>query len=1185
MGFFFGGHSTTTCSDMIGDFQINSASYGEIVPEILGTTRVSGNVIYWDDFTAHEHSYTQRTGKGGGSKHTSITYTYTVAAAIGLCEGPIEGVGKVWRNKEIYTYPHDNIELTLFDGSYGQSPWPYVIGKHPDKALPYSGLAYMAGVVDLGDSGALPNFNFEVRGKLLNSGDGIDVNPADYIVHILKSIGIDDANIVGLNNYRTYCREADILISTPPDSNGKKAQTIINEIADITNSYLFWSNDSLKIVPLADTAIGQWDPNLEVQYDLTVDDFIPNSNGELIVFKRKDTAETYNQATVEFINRANGYEKETVTFDVLADIQKHGVKPARCKPAHYLFTKSRAQYYAEQLAMKYLYGKTQYTFKLDWAFCRLEPGDLVTLTDESCQLVKQVVIITSVTESSDGELVLTAIGRPPGAYTPAKYVVHENERPFIDYNKPADNTIPVIIQAPSDLTATGMEVWVGGSGSSNNWSGADVYVSDNNTAYKRIGTLTNTARFGTLLTACTDNERELVVKITGNLSSGTVIDAERGNTVCWLGGECFSYEKAMLIDKNTYKLIGCIRGQYNTVASGHDVGTTVLRLDEALLKVPYKKEDIGKKIWVKFASINMFGAATQDLADVKSYEFDIKPYYIPDVSNYTLFTKYYDLGKGVSTFDVIAKFNVPSLEHLDTVECWYREKGTEEWQFGGDGNGQIAISGCEIGHMYEVKLLVRDKFRNYSQGVVKTIAVEMKAEVPNAPDNVSISIKSVIKVSWAEVQNATVDYYEVRTNPYTDITDGLLGRTSGTSFEPELVERKGSIYVIAHNPFKGYGTAAKVEYNVPKPKPPKRVYTRTTLDGFSVSFDAVPDTCKSALVYIDGEAYKTISNSLYFTRDVGIYKVEVAYVDLFGEGSKSLYTQAQVTKTIDPSVLKNVKITEDNLSNSLQQTLSNLKDYDPTTTVNKLLAPIKKDLNGLETTVANNKQDVQSQILQNTNAITRLVTSTSDNKNTITKIQESVNGVKTTVADVAKKQDGIDTKIVDVEHSINGVQSTVSNMQTSVNSATNTVNTLSSKVTQTEKSITSVVSQLNGDPSKSEFTAITQLNNALGLKVGKGDLISSINASPDSIKIKSSLIKIDGTTQIGNNVITKNMIQTGAITADKLNVSTLSAISADFGTFDTETKNGKVKFSGSLIEVYDKKGNIIVRIGDWSDEQ
>ena len=62
------------------------------------------------------------------------------------------------------------------------------------------------------------------------------------------------------------------------------------------------------------------------------------------------------------------------------------------------------------------------------------------------------------------------------------------------------------------------------------------------------------------------------------------------------------------------------------------------------------------------------------------------------------------------------------------------------------------------------------------------------------------------------------------------------------------------------------------------------------------------------------------------------------------------------------------------------------------------------------------------------------------------------------------------------------------------------------------------------------------------------------------------------------------MIQTGAITADKLNVSTLSAISADFGTFDTETKNGKVKFSGSLIEVYDKKGNIIVRIGDWSDE-
>ena len=344
MGFLFNrGKNTTNRADMIADFQINSASYGEVVPEVLGTTRLSGNIIYYDDFTPHEHRSTTRTGKGGGSKHTEITYTYTVACAIGLCEGPIAGIGKVWRDKEIYTYPSEKIELTAYNGDYGQTPWPYVLSKHPEKALPYSGLAYMAGVVDLGERGSLPQFNFEIRGKLLDTGDGIDVNPADYIVHVLKSIGIDDVSIDGLENYRAYCKAADILISTPPDSKSSKAQNVINDIAEITNSLVFWSTDRLKIVPLADKPIGDWSPANQIQYNLTADDLIPASDGQLIVYKRKDSSETYNQATVEFINRANSYEKETVSFEVVADVQKNGLKPASKKTAHYLYTKTRAQ--------------------------------------------------------------------------------------------------------------------------------------------------------------------------------------------------------------------------------------------------------------------------------------------------------------------------------------------------------------------------------------------------------------------------------------------------------------------------------------------------------------------------------------------------------------------------------------------------------------------------------------------------------------------------------------------------------------------------------------------------------------------------------------------------------------------------------------------------------------------------
>ena len=50
---FWRSHNSTTTAERINEFQINSASYGEVVPEVLGTTRQSGNVIYYDYFTAH----------------------------------------------------------------------------------------------------------------------------------------------------------------------------------------------------------------------------------------------------------------------------------------------------------------------------------------------------------------------------------------------------------------------------------------------------------------------------------------------------------------------------------------------------------------------------------------------------------------------------------------------------------------------------------------------------------------------------------------------------------------------------------------------------------------------------------------------------------------------------------------------------------------------------------------------------------------------------------------------------------------------------------------------------------------------------------------------------------------------------------------------------------------------------
>lgn len=983
MGGLFGrGGGITTRADRISDFQINSASYGEVVPVVLGTTRLSGNIIQWEDFTAHEHRTSQRVGKGGKKRATSISYTYTVAVAIGLCEGPIKRIGKVWIDKETYQYPNDKIGLTAYLGEVGQAPWPYAVSKHPDRALPYSGLAYMAGVVDMGERASLPTFNFEIQGQLLETGDGVDVNPADYIVHVLKSVGIEETAIDGIDNFRNYCSQADILISSPPETKTQKAQQIVSDIADICNCYLFWSNDRLKIVPLADKPIKTWNPHSQIQYDLTEDDFLSGSDGRLVEYKRKSNSESYNTATVEFINRANSYEKEAVTFEVLADVQRNGMKPAPSYSAHYIYTKARAMYLAEQLAMKRLYERNQYSFKLDWAFCRLEPGDLVTLTESTCGLHKQIVVITDVQEAQDGELQITAIGKPPGMYAPTKYDVHENERPFVDYNKPAQSILDAtFIQPPADVVGQGQELWVGVS-TPQEWGGCEVWMSDDPTAnFQSMGMLNTTARIGKLVSPLVSDGNSCIVRmVNGTLKSGTHIDAERGNTVCYINGECLSYETATLNTDGTVTLNNLVRGQFNTPIGSHSAGDKLSRLDEAFMRIPYRKQDVGKKIYAKFTSLNNLGGQQEDISRVKQYEYTIQEYFIPEVSEFTLSNKYRQLGGKAIAYDLVAKFIPPNLKTLSTVVAWYREQGTNEWIYGGDGNGQIIISQCEVGKTYDVKLQVKDMNGNYSNGIVKSLLIALKSDKPNTPDGFTIRFAEQAIYNWREVTNADVDFYEVRLNTATGNDDGLLAKSSNTTASSLLQNRQGTVYLYAHNPVKGYSAPAILEYNVPKPITPTDVVVKTTMNGLVVTYSPIPSGSHHANIYVNEVRYQSTANTIFIPIDAGVHKVKVAYVDIFGEGDLSGEQLATVKAEIPPELMK---AQNDAIANIDART----KELDKTVQAidNKVVQTVTNQVTGMSSritaldnlinqTVRDVNSNVNSQITQVKNSIDLKVT-------------------------------------------------------------------------------------------------------------------------------------------------------------------------------------------------------------------
>lgn len=80
------------------DQPITSAIIGQPIPIVFGTIDVNGNVI--QDLGRVEIATKQSSGKGSPSQDVT-TYTYTRTYAVMLCEGPIAGVIRIWRNNKL----------------------------------------------------------------------------------------------------------------------------------------------------------------------------------------------------------------------------------------------------------------------------------------------------------------------------------------------------------------------------------------------------------------------------------------------------------------------------------------------------------------------------------------------------------------------------------------------------------------------------------------------------------------------------------------------------------------------------------------------------------------------------------------------------------------------------------------------------------------------------------------------------------------------------------------------------------------------------------------------------------------------------------------------------------------------------------------------------------------------------
>ncbi len=154
----------------LADLSVMASTQGAPIPRVYGRARLSGQVIWATSLEEVVTTSTTTEGAGGGkgmggspttTTTTTTTYSYFANLAVGLCEGPIGGVERIWADGK----PLDTTGLAvrIYTGHETQTADPLIVVKE-GSAPGYRGLAYVVferlPVANFGNR--IPQLSFEV---------------------------------------------------------------------------------------------------------------------------------------------------------------------------------------------------------------------------------------------------------------------------------------------------------------------------------------------------------------------------------------------------------------------------------------------------------------------------------------------------------------------------------------------------------------------------------------------------------------------------------------------------------------------------------------------------------------------------------------------------------------------------------------------------------------------------------------------------------------------------------------------------------------------------------------------------------------------------------------------------------------------------------------------------------------
>lgn len=149
-----GARSRTRQGPRFTDLSVSSSSEGAAMPRVHGRVRVGGEIIWATSIEEVVSTSTQTTtarggkgragSRGSAATSTTVTTTYSYFAnfAVGLCEGQVGRIGRIWADGKLLD--QEGLEIRAYLGGEEQEPDPLILAKQGEGGSPaYRGLAYL----------------------------------------------------------------------------------------------------------------------------------------------------------------------------------------------------------------------------------------------------------------------------------------------------------------------------------------------------------------------------------------------------------------------------------------------------------------------------------------------------------------------------------------------------------------------------------------------------------------------------------------------------------------------------------------------------------------------------------------------------------------------------------------------------------------------------------------------------------------------------------------------------------------------------------------------------------------------------------------------------------------------------------------------------------------------------------